>query len=108
MSPERRGRSAAEVTEEFNRALGELRADNGRTNCEGRPHEFTDYDVLGETPTPEQARQMCMGCPLYFLCREYAQTTRPEHGVWGGEVWSHRKVVLSADGGNCENAELAA
>src|SRR5690606_11571298 len=67
------------------RLLAELTVATEETTplCSGREAEFIDYD---EAPSPEQARNMCAGCPLLDPCRRYGEAARP-FGVWGGNVY---------------------
>lgn len=52
-------------------------------NCVGRSDVFTDYD---EPPTELQAQIMCYACPVFDLCKQYAESGHPAWGVWAGTV----------------------
>lgn len=54
-------------------------------NCIERETEFIDYP---KRPEPEEAEELCSGCPILKLCGDYAKhVQKPTHGVWGGKVW---------------------
>lgn len=41
----------------------------------------------------EQARQICVRCPLLHDCRTHALDTREQHGIWGGlDVADRRRI----------------
>lgn len=69
----------------FNRALDRAHMGDGPAPmCDGLSEVFVDYR---SAPTKDEAREMCEPCPLITLCRASARSVRPDHGVWGGEVW---------------------
>ncbi|MFF9287572.1 WhiB family transcriptional regulator [Streptomyces griseosporeus] len=41
----------------------------------------------------EQARQVCMGCPVRRQCLSWALATRQDSGVWGGMTEGERRAV---------------
>lgn len=51
--------------------------------CKGKPGPYMDWD---EPPAPEEAEEMCRGCPLLKACENFAIASRQTHGVWGGKV----------------------
>ena len=55
-------------------------------NCAGNPGPYIDYDEE-YPPTKQEAYIMCNGCPMLIECARFANTYRPEIGVWGGEVY---------------------
>jgi hypothetical protein len=59
--------------------------------CNNKPGMFSDYDE-DVIPSPRNAMKMCAPCPLLALCRDYARTTKPDWGVWGGQVWVFGEV----------------
>ena len=69
------------------------------TPCSEDPEKWDCWDREGEEiPTDEQAEEMCFGCPLLDICREYAQNERPTIGIYGGQVWG-RGIVLAERAG---------
>lgn len=52
----------------------------------------------GETKTSwpkiEEARAVCLTCPVQRRCLEYALRTRPAYGVWGGLSTTERRELL--------------
>lgn len=64
-----------------------VRASQEQTpKCQGKSDEYVDIEDL---PTEEQAEEMCSGCPLLEMCREYSEIAQP-YGVWGGKVYDER------------------
>lgn len=60
---------------------------NATPKCEGRSDEFTGFDT---PPTPQQAEDMCSGCPLLKVCQEYGEAAKP-YGVWGGRIYTEEE-----------------
>lgn len=71
--------------------------DFAQAKCKGDT-SFTDYADprdsdeenagLPSTPTRQQARLMCEGCPFFDnLCKDYAELAREDWGVINGKVW---------------------
>ena len=58
------------------------RGDGGVTDY--YPH--MDYDER-IPPSEEDARRMCLDCPVIRECFMLATTLRPTTGVWGGVTW---------------------
>jgi len=52
-----------------------------------------------DTPTAadvETMRPLCDSCPLFDLCRQYADLERPKVGYWAGKTYrEYKKKVLS-------------
>lgn len=51
---------------------------------------FVDYS---SAPSRDDAEEMCIDCPLYFVCRESAKIERPAWGVRGGIAWDMGRQV---------------
>lgn len=76
--------------DKFNEALTE---ENPR--CVGNPADYADYAEQGEEPRPGQkpfplafqARELCVDCPLFKLCGDFAKAEQPTAGVWAGQAW---------------------
>lgn len=64
------------------------------SNCLGREDEWIDYE---EPPTDAKAASMCYGCPVFDLCKRYAETGHPAWGVWAGEVHGRSLVNASTE-----------
>jgi hypothetical protein len=60
--------------------------------CYRNPAPYIDYEEEN-TPSPNQAFQLCKGCPMLVECARFASAYKPVIGVWGGEVWENGKVV---------------
>lgn len=63
--------------------------DTPQRNCYGKEDMYRDYDDprnLHGVPSDFEARMMCHGCPLFDLCKDYADVGRPAWGVWAGKV----------------------
>jgi hypothetical protein len=64
---------------DLNRALLE-----NRPECEG----LELFTAEGLKPADVAVcRDICNQCPLFDVCRAYAQHTRPEAGVWAGRLY---------------------
>lgn len=46
----------------------------------------------------EQAKQLCLGCPLRQACLDGATQRREPWGVWGGELFLKGKIVAKKRG----------
>jgi len=57
--------------------------------CMGADPELFFSDNIAEI---NQAREMCISCPLMAKCLDYA-TFAEEYGVWGGTTAGERKVL---------------
>jgi hypothetical protein len=66
--------------------------DQARGLCYRNPGPYIDYEEEN-TPSPNQAFQLCKGCPMLVECARFASAYKPVIGVWGGEVWDNGKVV---------------
>jgi WhiB family redox-sensing transcriptional regulator len=42
----------------------------------------------------QQAKQVCMSCPVRSECLAHALDTRTEFGVWGGQTERERRQIL--------------
>lgn len=51
-------------------------------NCVDRENEF----LADPLPSDEEAKRMCLGCPVFDLCETYKQVARPAYGVYAGVV----------------------
>lgn len=73
----------------------------GRTPCFKRPEEFIDFadprfpeesEGLAEVPSTATVEALCSGCPVWDLCQNYAETAKPDFGVYAGKVYVGGKV----------------
>jgi len=51
-------------------------------------------DFTVDTPTAASAelmRPLCEACPLFDLCRQYADLERPKVGYWAGKTYREYK-----------------
>lgn len=86
-------RSAVQkVKEEFNQLLNEANKEgyDRRFPCFGKPERYVDYD---HSPSPEEAEEMCVGCPIYKEHREFGRVTKPGWGVHGGIAYRYGKAL---------------
>jgi WhiB family transcriptional regulator, redox-sensing transcriptional regulator len=44
----------------------------------------------------EQAKALCVTCPIRQQCLDYALDTRQPHGVWGGRTEEERHQIIAA------------
>lgn len=56
--------------------------DRVRPLCRG-DDRFTDDET-----NPEHVRELCLMCPLYGLCLNYARIAKPKGGIWAGLRWA--------------------
>lgn len=89
ISPARR--QALEAAET---AYDEATAEGIRAHCAGRWAEFMDY-APGTDLTPQIGECLSL-CEQVQICKLRARLSKPDHGVWGGEVWENGKRVLRA------------
>ena len=74
-------------------AYNEATAEGFRAHCAGRL-EFIDYTKKDDL---EPLQNECLSlCPIAQICKLRARLTKPDHGIWGGEVWENGKRVLRA------------
>jgi WhiB family transcriptional regulator, redox-sensing transcriptional regulator len=58
---------------------------------------FFPVGVTGDAALQiEQAKEVCVECPVRMACLEYAITTNQEYGVWGGTSEEERRVLRRA------------
>ncbi|MDQ3462440.1 MAG: WhiB family transcriptional regulator [Actinomycetota bacterium] len=49
---------------------------------------------LDEDDDGEEAKQVCLACPVRQACLEHALTSRETEGVWGGASERERRRML--------------
>jgi WhiB family redox-sensing transcriptional regulator len=52
------------------------------------------YPVSDDDEAAEEAKSICILCPVREPCLEFALTTREKDGVWGGLTERERRRVL--------------
>ncbi|HYU57730.1 MAG TPA: WhiB family transcriptional regulator [Actinomycetota bacterium] len=52
------------------------------------------YPVSDDDEAAEEAKSICVLCPVREACLEFALTTREKNGVWGGLTERERRRVL--------------
>lgn len=57
---------------------------------------FADPNDENELEDPTIAEDMCLDCPLFFQCRQFARQSGIEYGVYGGESAAKRLKFLRA------------
>lgn len=55
---------------------------------------FADADDESELDDPSIAEDMCLDCPLFFQCQQFAEQSAIEYGVYGGMRASKRMRIL--------------
>jgi WhiB family redox-sensing transcriptional regulator len=53
------------------------------------PEVFFPHDGAGTAV----ARSICFGCPVRWVCLEYALANNIDHGIWGGESERERRKM---------------
>lgn len=81
-------KGSQEALEELHDAVDrDNRKDIPERNCYKEESRYRDYDdpknIYG-IPSDLEARMMCHGCPLFDLCKTYAETGNVAFGVWAG------------------------
>lgn len=63
--------------------------------CRGQdPELFFPLGVSGPALRQlNEAKLVCAGCPVQFLCLEWAIQSGIEHGVWGGMSEEERRAL---------------
>jgi hypothetical protein len=81
-------RAIREVRAEFKQLLDDANkyGYDRRFPCFNKPEIYQDYT---HSPSPEQAEEMCVGCPIFAECREFGEVTKPGGGVWGGIAYRY-------------------
>lgn len=75
-------------------------ADDGFSWREGAPCGTVDPDIFfdkaeNDPLVEEQAKLICMGCPVATDCIDAAMLGREEYGIWGGMTPKERSRYLS-------------
>ncbi|MFF5504771.1 WhiB family transcriptional regulator [Streptomyces roseolus] len=60
----------------------------------GRCRAADAEDLFVEGAAQNQAKELCVGCPVRSECLAYALDRRIEHGVWGGMTERERRALL--------------
>lgn len=60
------------------------------------------------TAKKEQAKQLCLQCPLRLQCLEVALQAQEPWGIWGGTDVAERRAILAARGRGLVIVEVAA
>jgi WhiB family redox-sensing transcriptional regulator len=72
----------------------ELAADwRNRAACAGYHHALFFPVGDADEMRVEQAREICMTCPVTEECLEYALETNQRAGIWGGSTEEERKSL---------------
>jgi WhiB family redox-sensing transcriptional regulator len=59
---------------------------------------FPDGDGPRYADRVEQAKRVCLACPVMETCRQWALEQREPHGVWGGLSARERQAILRRRG----------
>lgn len=73
-------------------ALQELSSKHQTTPCEDRPVPYTEV-----RQTPEEARELCMDCPLIETCAPlgFTESVYADDMVYGGFTWRRGLPIVS-------------
>jgi hypothetical protein len=71
-------------------ALGRLADNDISTPCQEKPVRYADI-----AQTPEEARELCEGCPVLMLCRPlgFTESVYADNMVYGGLTWRRGRPV---------------
>lgn len=63
--------------------------------CLGKEELYIDWAFDNDLPTPtaEEAKALCAGCPLIKACNNYRIAAREQWGVWGGVAVVDGRVI---------------
>lgn len=89
------GAGAAEALLEQVPSLGELHDAAGHGPHEQLPCRVNDPELwFAESPADvEQAKALCLSCPVREMCLDGALERREPWGVWGGELFLQGVVI---------------
>ena len=62
-----------------------------RAACDGMSELF--FSGVGEARKAEEAKKICVRCPVRADCLDYALKTRQKFGVWGGLAPKERRSL---------------
>ena len=66
---------------------------HNRAACKGLdPSIF--FPATEDEADAEQAKEVCMQCPVREACLEYALSVREKDGVWGGRTERERRRII--------------
>lgn len=89
-------KGSQEALEDLHDAVdADIKSGNPQRNCHGKEMLYRDYDDpknLAGPPTDFEARVMCHGCPLFELCKDYADKGHPAFGVFAGKVYGRNLI----------------
>lgn len=60
-----------------------IRATTGEEPCYKEPDKYVE-NWTGRGLSRKTALELCEGCPVFDLCRDYAMSAEEQHGIWGG------------------------
>ena len=58
-----------------------------------------DFFAHAGSPNAQKAQALCMACPLYFPCQDYAREQGIPFGIFGGETAGQRFRWWKKNGG---------
>lgn len=93
-------RPRAVVRADYEQTLLDASENGWEPKCKDKPALYVDFKIA---PPAVEAKRLCLGdgtaadrrCPMAALCKEWAHATKPEHGIYGGEVWQKGKKRLT-------------
>lgn len=93
----RHTRAQLHLRTEYNFMLGQAHLNDweSKIRCFEEPDAFSDYRT---TPAQSVAKALCLPCPLYKLCKPYAEAFPPSWGILGGVAWVDGKPFVPAGG----------
>ena len=66
-----------------------------------------DWFANPGTPQARRAQAICLACPLYWRCQEYAITEGIPYGIFGGMTDRQRRRIWHRQGGRPTNFDKA-
>lgn len=74
--------------EEFFAFLVQSQPWMAEANCRGMGEESSSifFPKRGDSKNIQLAKAVCQGCPVRRECREYADSTGSNYGIWDAEV----------------------
>lgn len=79
--------------------MNRTRSDYVKPLCQSPGVDPDDWFAKPGSVASNRAKSVCMDCPLYWQCQEYALTEGIPYGVWGGLDEAARARIWHRQGG---------
>lgn len=87
------------MTSDINRKYIDLQyaiLENNGVKCEDLPELFfPEGTELTQRYNIEAAKNICLNCPVFEKCEEYARSAKEPYGIWAAETPEERAVSAS-------------